>query len=87
MPLIKALPHVGLSNAHRHWQSRAITRLVFPDDSYIQIGERGILLISAYSEPGEMAPTIWFEALEESGEFVRHNGSHVASIRFVELEE
>ena len=79
-------PMSGLVNAHRHWQSRRINTLVLPDGKYISAKWEHVNSIIPYSEPGEMAHTIWFEVHYENGNRVRHNGSYIAQVEFVEIE-
>lgn len=82
------VPDIGLSNAHRHWRNREIHELVFADadQSFISTKNDNVDQIIAYSEPGEMSPTVWFEVHYSNGGIGRFNGSHIASVGFREIE-
>lgn len=88
MATLFPIPTVGLANAHRHWENREINMLIFPDEdeSYVSTKTDNVDQIIAYSEPGEMSPIIWFEVRYSNGEIIRHNGSHIASVSFREIE-
>jgi len=86
MAKMHPIPMVGLANAHRHWENREIHELVFPDDGYVSTKSDGVDQIIPYSEPGEMASTIWFEVIYENKSRVRFNGSYVSSVGFIEID-
>jgi len=85
--MAKAIPVRGLANAHMHWSEREIHELVFADqdNSWIRTDNADVVEIIAYSEPGQMGYTIWFEVLFTNGGRVRFNGSYVASVGFREI--
>ena len=87
MAVKNPIPTVGLSNAHRHWKNRYITALIFLDNRSLDLSDPEIWKIEAYSEPGEMSPTIWFEVSFVKGkhERSRFNGSHLLSVHFREM--
>lgn len=87
MATLFPVPATVLANAHRHWRGRTISLLQFPDDGFIETKSPLIDEIIAYSEPGQMAPVIWFEVRYVDGSVVRHNGTYVASVVFEEIKD
>ena len=82
-------PMRGLANAHGHWTEREIHELILDSEgnSWVSTTSEQVDKIIAYSEPGEMGYTIWFEVRYLNGGIVRHNGSYIASVGFREIPQ
>jgi len=79
-----------LALIHQHWVGLEITALRFPDGRVIRAGaqmphpEEGYChSIAAYSEPGNMDFTIWFDLKMSWTRDFRVNAAHVERVEYI----
>ncbi|KKK70754.1 hypothetical protein LCGC14_2920830 [marine sediment metagenome] len=84
-----------LVESHAHWRGMKIKYMSWDSEGEqysTDIKYESVLSIKAYSEPGAMAPTIWFEITNSSISdgsisYIRVNGIYVHDVAFVEDRE
>ncbi len=82
-----------LHASHEHWRGLEIQELVWADENFginPSIEYDNTLKITPYSEPGQLAPTIWFEIIcqkmNTGGIYYRRiNGLYIKEVIFHEV--